>query len=88
MYQYEDRSHRPCAITGSIFERRFNARKVQAAGAGKMGELLDFTVSWFETVISKQAEIAASASKLKQQIQSFGGPQAAIDAIQRWSKKR
>jgi len=53
-----------------------------------MGELPDFTVSWFETVISKQAEFAAGASDLKQQIQSFGGPQAAIDAIQRWSQKR
>src|SRR6266545_2803496 len=31
---------------GPIFERRFNAQKVQQAGAGLMGEVTDFTVRW------------------------------------------
>jgi len=69
---------------GPIFERRFNARKVQAAGAGRMGELTDFTPAWFVEAMEQRDEQAGCARALGQRIRSYGGADAAIKAIEQW----
>lgn len=69
---------------GPIFERRFNARKVQAAGAGRMGELPDFTPGWLAEAMAGQAEMADCARKLGERIRSYGGADAAVSAFERW----
>jgi len=67
---------------GPIFERRYNARKVQAAGAGHMSELNDFTPAYLHAALSNQGECMRRAEALGERIRSFGGPQAAVAAIE------
>ncbi len=68
---------------GPIFERRFNARKVQEAGAGVMGELNEFTTEWLCAAFKKQAACASRAKTLGERIRSYGGARAAVDAIEK-----
>ncbi len=58
---------------GPIFERRFNARKIQAAGAGLMGEANEFTREWLHAALAKQATCAEKATQLGMIIRSCGG---------------
>jgi UDP:flavonoid glycosyltransferase YjiC (YdhE family) len=70
---------------GPIFERRFNARQVQAAGAGVMGELPDFTPAWITDAMADQLNKADCARRLGDRIRSYGGAEAAITAIEQWT---
>ncbi len=64
-----------------IIERRFNARQVQAAGAGLMGELPDFNAAWLNNALFQRAQCAARATILAERIRSYGGAEAAVQAI-------
>jgi UDP-N-acetylglucosamine:LPS N-acetylglucosamine transferase len=66
---------------GPVFERRYNAEKVEAAMAGIMGEVNMFTAAWLRESLQKQEEYATQARVLGQRIGSLGGPDAAVDAI-------
>jgi UDP:flavonoid glycosyltransferase YjiC (YdhE family) len=70
---------------GPIFERRFNARKVQAAGAGRMGELPDFTPAWCAEAMTHQTAQADCARRLGERIRSYGGAEVVITAIENWT---
>ena len=70
---------------GPIFERRYNARKVQAANAGIMGEVNQFTVEWLGAAFQRQTECAFQAAVLGKRLRSYGGPPAAVEAIMDWS---
>jgi UDP:flavonoid glycosyltransferase YjiC (YdhE family) len=72
---------------GAIFERRFNARKVQEAGAGLMGESNEFTGDWLKSALKTQAACARNAQRLGERIRSFGGAPVAVWAIERWLEK-
>jgi UDP:flavonoid glycosyltransferase YjiC (YdhE family) len=72
---------------GAIFERRFNAEKVQEAGAGVMGELPDFTAAWLSAALRRQAECASKAAHLSSRIRSYGGASAAVEAMERHRAK-
>jgi len=71
---------------GPVFERRYNAQKVETAEAGIMGEVNMFTVEWFRESFKKQKECASHAKILRQRLNSFGGPDAAVEAIMNWQK--
>jgi UDP:flavonoid glycosyltransferase YjiC (YdhE family) len=69
---------------GAIFERRYNARKVEQAGAGRLGEVDRFTVEWLRESLACQVACAAQAAALGERIRSYGGAAAAIAAMERW----
>ncbi len=69
---------------GPIFERRYNAKKVMQAGAGLMGEANEFTPAWLRAAFEKRATFASQAAVLNQRIQSYGGAEAAVEAIAAW----
>jgi UDP:flavonoid glycosyltransferase YjiC (YdhE family) len=73
---------------GPIFERRFNARKIQATGAGLMGEVDEFTPEWIKAALEKQATCAERATWLGEKIRSYGGAIAAVEAMEQWSKQQ
>jgi UDP:flavonoid glycosyltransferase YjiC (YdhE family) len=66
---------------GPIFERRYNARKVEEAGAGVMGEVNQFTAEWLRAAFAKQQTCAPRAEVLGERLRSYGGPPAAVEAI-------
>jgi len=68
---------------GPIFERRFNAQKVQEAGAGLMSEVTGFTIEWLTGALQRQAEFVPRAAALGERIRSYGGAAAAVEAIER-----
>ncbi len=70
---------------GPIFERRYNARKVEAAGAGLMGEVDEFNADWLRRAFARQAECASKAVVLGERIRSYGGAAAAVEAIAGWA---
>ncbi len=79
----------PLAIfPGPIFERRYNARKVQEAGAGRMGELPDFTPAWLQAVLADQARLAQAAAGLGRRIRAYGGAPQAVAALEAHVEKR
>lgn len=67
---------------GPIFERRFNANKVQMAGAGLMGEVDQFRPEWLRTALGRRSEFAPQAAVLGEKIESYGGPPQAVEAIE------
>jgi UDP:flavonoid glycosyltransferase YjiC (YdhE family) len=70
---------------GPVFERRFNARMVAASGAGRMGELNEFTADWLREAMAGRAEGASRATALGKKIRGAGGAPAAVAAISRQS---
>ncbi|NCB36442.1 MAG: hypothetical protein EOM58_10410 [Clostridia bacterium] len=70
---------------GPIFERRFNAQKVAEAGAGRMGELNQFSAAWLVEALAQQAQYAAGAARLQAQIHSYGGAEQAVAALEKFS---
>jgi UDP:flavonoid glycosyltransferase YjiC (YdhE family) len=74
---------------GPIFERRFNASKIQESGAGLMGELTNFNCQWLQSALEKRSDYSINAKALGKKIGSMGGADQAIQAISRWvdSKK-
>ncbi|MDI6696241.1 MAG: glycosyltransferase [Anaerolineales bacterium] len=74
---------------GPIFERRFNARKIQQVGAGLMREVNKFTVEWISRAFESQPACALKASQLIKRIHFFGGANTAVEAMDaRRSHKR
>lgn len=69
---------------GPVFERRFNARKVQETGAGIVGETDQFTVDWLRVTRIRQAGCAIRAAALGERIRSYGGAEAALEAMNEW----
>jgi UDP:flavonoid glycosyltransferase YjiC (YdhE family) len=69
---------------GAIFERRYNAQKVEQAGAGRMGEINEFTVEWLRASLERQSAYATGAIALGKHIRSYGGATAAVEAIEKW----
>jgi UDP:flavonoid glycosyltransferase YjiC (YdhE family) len=69
---------------GAIFERRYNAQKVAQAGAGRMGEVNEFTVEWLCASLERQSEYATRAAAIGKRIRSYGGAAAAVEAIEQW----
>jgi len=72
---------------GPIFERRYNARQVQAAGAGHMGELPDFTAEQLRRLVASHDACQRGARTLGAGIRASGGPQAAISAIEAYASR-
>lgn len=70
---------------GPIFERRYNASKVEEAGAGLMGESNEFTIGWLRAAFEQQPRCASQAAALGKRIRSYGGAPAAVEAIAHWS---
>jgi UDP:flavonoid glycosyltransferase YjiC (YdhE family) len=70
---------------GSIYERRYNARKVQAAGAGWIGELDEFNLEWLRASLASYPICVPQAARLGHVIRSYGGASAAVDAIARYT---
>lgn len=70
---------------GPVFERRFNARRVQRAGAGVVGEMSQFTVKWLKKTMERQVECAPLAARLRERIRSYGGATVAVEAISQWN---
>lgn len=69
---------------GPNFERRFNASKVQAAGAGWMGEVDEFNLEWLRASLASYPICVPQAARLGHVIRSYGGASAAVDAIARY----
>jgi UDP:flavonoid glycosyltransferase YjiC (YdhE family) len=73
---------------GPIFERRYNAKKVEETGAGRMGEVTDFSAEWLQTAFEKRSEYVHEAAVLGANIRSYGGAPAAVEAISNWTGPR
>jgi UDP:flavonoid glycosyltransferase YjiC (YdhE family) len=69
---------------GSSYERRFNAGKVQSAGAGWMGEEDEFNLEWLRASLASYPICVPQAARLGHVIRSYGGASAAVDAIARF----
>jgi UDP:flavonoid glycosyltransferase YjiC (YdhE family) len=69
---------------GSSYERRFNAGKVQSAGAGWMGEEDEFNLEWLRASLASYPICVPQAARLGHVIRSYGGAPAAVDAIARF----
>jgi UDP:flavonoid glycosyltransferase YjiC (YdhE family) len=67
---------------GPIFERRFNASKVQEAGAGMMAEIDQFTPQWLRAALGRQYEFAPRATILGGKINAYNGPRQAVKALE------
>jgi UDP:flavonoid glycosyltransferase YjiC (YdhE family) len=70
---------------GPIFERRFNAGKVQSAGAGWTGEVDEFDLEWLRASLASYPICVPQAARLGHVIRSYGGASAAVDAIARYA---
>jgi hypothetical protein len=70
---------------GPIFERRFNAERVQAAGAGRFGEAPDFNPEWLAQTIGSREAYAANAARLGEKIRSLGGAPRAVELLEAWT---
>jgi hypothetical protein len=68
-------------IPGPVFERRYNAEKVVAAGAGLMSERGAFSAAWLTAAFERRTELAAKAAVLADQIRAAGGAAAAVAAL-------
>jgi UDP:flavonoid glycosyltransferase YjiC (YdhE family) len=71
---------------GPIFERRFNARKVQDAGAGMMAEIDQFTPQWLRVALGRQSEFVPRATMLGEKINAYDGPRQAVEALEAHAK--
>lgn len=70
---------------GPIFERRYNAQKVQNAGAGLMGELPDFNLPWLQAAIQAHSHYAFEAGALGEKIRAHRGAPEAVEALAEWA---
>lgn len=68
-------------VPGPVFERRYNAEKTVAAGAGLMSERGAFSADWLNEAFERRADLAAGAAVLRDQILAAGGPHAAAAAL-------
>lgn len=70
---------------GPIFERRYNAQKVVAAGAGLMAELDHFTPAWLRQALTQEGRRRTAAERLAAEIKQYGGAPAAVTALEQWA---
>lgn len=70
---------------GAIFERRFNARMVELAGAGHFGELPQFNEAWLASAMLDRDTFAARALELGEKIKALGGATSAVHLIEKMS---
>ncbi len=70
---------------GAIFERRFNAERIEKAGAGLMGEADQFTAEWLRPALARRESLAPRAAALGERIRSYGGALEAVRALESWS---
>ncbi|MCK2212436.1 hypothetical protein MF672_001275 [Actinomadura sp. ATCC 31491] len=66
---------------GAVFERRYNAQHVAAAGAGVMGESDQFTPAWLSGVLRRREDYRERAEELGERMNACGGAPAAVEAI-------
>jgi uncharacterized protein (TIGR00661 family) len=71
---------------GAIFERRFNAKKIQEFGAGVFAELPDFNVKWLNNILSKRDKYIQNTTALKNKIIKYNGALSAVEAIEKNKK--
>ena len=69
---------------GPIFERRYNAQKVKEASAGLWGEIDQFTIEWLGETMAQREVILPGTAALGAKLRRYGGPQAAVEAIEGW----
>jgi UDP:flavonoid glycosyltransferase YjiC (YdhE family) len=75
--------HVPLLIfPGPIFERRYNAAKTQAAGAGQLCELSDFAPDRLQALLGHRDRYTAGAAALGQALRASSGPNGAIDVLE------
>jgi UDP:flavonoid glycosyltransferase YjiC (YdhE family) len=67
---------------GPIFERRFNAAKVAAAGAGHFAELSEFRPDRLRTILADRDRHVAGAVRLGASLRALGGPDAVVDTLE------
>ncbi len=72
---------------GAMWERRFNAERMQATGAALLGEIADFNPTWFAQAFTRHEAMAASAAALGDRLRAAGGPPAAVEAITAWASE-
>jgi uncharacterized protein (TIGR00661 family) len=69
---------------GSIFERRYNARKVQSLGAGIMGEASNFTKQWLDVAFKTRGQYKEGAKKMIPAFDGYGGAEQAVQVMMEW----
>lgn len=69
---------------GPIFERRYNARKVQNLGAGVMGETSNFTKQWLDTAFKSHEQYKDGAKKIAPAFVGYGGANQAVEKMIEW----
>lgn len=58
---------------GNIWERRYNAKKIQQAGAGKMGEVKDFNPQWISNICGNPEPYREHSARLGAALKKTGG---------------
>jgi len=69
---------------GPIFERRYNARKVQNLGAGVMGESSNFTKQWLDIAFKSHEQYKTGAKKIAPAFEGYGGANRAVEKMIEW----
>jgi UDP:flavonoid glycosyltransferase YjiC (YdhE family) len=72
---------------GGSAERRQNAARVQALGAGWLGEPTDWNPAWLRERLTDRARAAAVAARLGAEIEALGGAPAAVRALEEWVRR-
>jgi UDP:flavonoid glycosyltransferase YjiC (YdhE family) len=72
---------------GPIFERRFNARMVAARGGGLFAELGNFNEAWLAGAMRDRSRYAEQTRALGTRIASLGGPEAAVEIMERCAQQ-
>lgn len=57
----------------AIFERRFNAERVQSIGGGFWGELSDFNYVWLKNKIDSIKGLKENVSKIRDTFKKYEG---------------
>jgi hypothetical protein len=72
---------------GAIFERRANARSVERAGGGFMGERSDFNPAWIKDKLARIDALSGSVRSLRAAFRRYRGPAEAYERIKRWLER-
>ncbi len=71
---------------GNNAERRFNAQRVQAQGAGFLGEEHDWNPTWLRERLDATGP-ATQAARLGAALSALGGAPVAVQAIEEWLRR-
>lgn len=71
---------------GPIFERRFNAERVEATGGGFWGELSNFNIKWLTEKMQKMENL--NIIKLQEKFLEYKGVETAYNRITDWVKQQ